>query len=60
MEQGGQALNDALWRSSTPFAEDVDDVLRILAAKSGATRGFVRDTGVVFDALSERRASCRA
>ncbi len=54
VEPAGADLNRAL-AQLTPFAEDVDDVLRILRRQSGATRGLVRDTGVVFGALSERR-----
>ncbi len=58
VEQGGADLNRAL-AQLTPFAEDVDDVLRILRRQDGATRGLVRDTGQVFDALSERRGQLR-
>jgi phospholipid/cholesterol/gamma-HCH transport system substrate-binding protein len=57
--EGGQSLNDALG-SLTPFAQDVDAVLRILDKQDVATRGLVRDTGDVFDALSERRGQLRA
>src|SRR5918995_6293796 len=38
-----------------PFASDLDRLLRILDSQRIATRGFVRDTGEVFEALSERR-----
>ncbi len=38
-----------------PFASELDRVLRILDSERIATRGFVRDTGDVFTALSERR-----
>jgi phospholipid/cholesterol/gamma-HCH transport system substrate-binding protein len=38
-----------------PFASDLDRLLRILDTQRIATRGFVRDTGEVFHALSERR-----
>src|SRR5918996_4220263 len=38
-----------------PFASDLDRLLRILDSQRVATRGFVRDTGEVFEALSERR-----
>jgi phospholipid/cholesterol/gamma-HCH transport system substrate-binding protein len=55
----GRALNDALGQL-TPFAQDVDDVLRILHRQDGATRGLVRDTGEVFTALSERRGQLRS
>ena len=54
VEKGGADLNRSL-AALTPFAEDVDDVLRILRRQDGATRGLVRDTGEVFNALSERR-----
>jgi len=56
--EGGQALNDAL-ATLTPFAQDVDAVLRILDRQEEATRGLVRDTGVVFGALTERRGQLR-
>jgi virulence factor Mce-like protein len=48
-----QAINDALGLL-TPFAEETDDVLRVLRGQSDATRRLVRDTGAVFEALSER------
>jgi virulence factor Mce-like protein len=54
----GRALNDALG-NLTPFAEDGEDVIRILERQDGATRGLVRDTGAVFEALSERRGQLR-
>jgi virulence factor Mce-like protein len=38
-----------------PFASDLDRLLRILDSQRVATREFVRDTGEVFTALSERR-----
>jgi phospholipid/cholesterol/gamma-HCH transport system substrate-binding protein len=44
----------------TPFAEETDDVLRVLRAQSAATRGLIRDTGVVFSALTERKGQLRA
>jgi phospholipid/cholesterol/gamma-HCH transport system substrate-binding protein len=43
----------------TPFAEETDDVLRVLRAQSGATRAFVRDTGAVFEALTTRQGQLR-
>jgi phospholipid/cholesterol/gamma-HCH transport system substrate-binding protein len=55
---GGRALNDALG-NLTPFAENSEDVFRILRRQDGATRGLVRDTGEVFEALSERRGQLR-
>ena len=51
-------LNDAL-ALLTPFAEDTDEVLKVLREQSGATQRFVRDTGYVFDALSERKGQLR-
>jgi phospholipid/cholesterol/gamma-HCH transport system substrate-binding protein len=53
------AISDAL-ALLTPFAENTDDVLKVLRAQSGATRAFVRDTGEVFGALSERKGQLRA
>ena len=43
----------------TPFAEETGDVLRVLATQGDATRRLVRDTGVVFDALTERQGQLR-
>jgi ABC-type transporter Mla subunit MlaD len=43
----------------TPFAEETDDVLEVLRQQSGATRRFIRDTGVVFDSLTARRGQLR-
>jgi virulence factor Mce-like protein len=54
-----QAVSNAL-ALLTPFAENTDDVLKVLRAQSGATRAFVRDTGEVFTALSERKGQLRA
>ena len=51
-------LNDAL-ALLTPFAEDTDEVLKVLRQQSDATQRFVRDTGYVFDALSERKGQLR-
>ncbi|HEX6582117.1 MAG TPA: MlaD family protein, partial [Thermoleophilaceae bacterium] len=51
-------LNDAL-ALLTPFAEDTDEVLKVLRGQSDATQRFVRDTGYVFDALSERKGQLR-
>jgi virulence factor Mce-like protein len=42
-----------------PFAEEANDVLRVLDTQRLATRQLVRDTGEVFDALSERRGQLR-
>ena len=43
----------------TPFAEETDDVLRVLRTQSQATRQLVRDTGEVFAALTERKGQLR-
>jgi hypothetical protein len=43
----------------TPFAEETDDVLRVLRVQSAATRRLVRDTGEVFAALTERKGQLR-
>ena len=49
-----EPLNDALGQL-TPFAEETDDVLEVLRVQSDSTKRFIRDTGVVFDALTERQ-----
>ena len=54
----GEAINDALG-NLTPFAENTDDVLRVLRVQSAATRRLVRNTGEVFGALSERKGQLR-
>jgi len=54
----GYDLNAALGNLD-PFAEETNDVLRILDSQRLATRQFVRDTGEVFDALSERQGQLR-
>jgi phospholipid/cholesterol/gamma-HCH transport system substrate-binding protein len=51
-------MNDAL-ALLTPFAEDTDQVLKVLRGQSDATQRLVRDTGYVFDALSERKGQLR-
>jgi phospholipid/cholesterol/gamma-HCH transport system substrate-binding protein len=53
-----QAINDAL-ANLTPFAENTDDVLKVLRVQSKETQAFIRDTGVVFGALSERKNQLR-
>ena len=53
-----EPLNDALGQL-TPFAEETDDVLEVLRVQSGSTKRFIRDTGVVFDALTERNGQLR-
>jgi phospholipid/cholesterol/gamma-HCH transport system substrate-binding protein len=58
VEGQAQEINDAL-ALLTPFAEETDDVLKVLRVQGGATRRLVRDTGVVFEALTERRGQLR-
>ena len=55
----GEAINDAIG-NLTPFAENTDDVLKVLRVQSGATRRLIRNTGVVFGALSERQGQLRS
>ena len=43
----------------TPFAQETDEVLRVLRAQGTATRGLIRDTGEVFAALTERKGQLR-
>ena len=43
----------------TPFAEDTDDILRVLRVQGTATRTLIRDTGEVFGALTERKGQLR-
>ncbi len=42
-----------------PFADELDRVLRVLDTQRIQTRNFVRDTGEVFDAFSERQGQLR-
>jgi len=50
----GRDVNDAI--GNTPaFAQDTDELLRILNSQEGAVRQLVSNTGAVFNALSERR-----
>jgi phospholipid/cholesterol/gamma-HCH transport system substrate-binding protein len=65
LDQQGQAvlgraeeINDALGHL-TPFAEETGDVLRVLRVQGDATRRLIRDTGVVFEALTEREGQFR-
>ncbi len=57
-QNNAEPLNDAL-ALLTPFAEDTDEVLKVLRQQSDATQRFVRDTGYVFDALTERKGQLR-
>ena len=58
VDKRGEALNDALGNLQ-PFADDAEDVLAILDRQEAATRGLVRDTGAVFEALTEREGQLR-
>ena len=49
----GQDLNDAIGNLA-PFAQDTTKLLEILNSQKAAVRQVVRNTGEVFDALSER------
>jgi phospholipid/cholesterol/gamma-HCH transport system substrate-binding protein len=42
-----------------PFAEDANRVLRVLDTQENAVKALVNNTGVVFEALSERRGQLR-
>jgi phospholipid/cholesterol/gamma-HCH transport system substrate-binding protein len=55
----GQDISDALGNLA-PFAEDTTKLLRILNAQHTDVQGVVRDTGEVFDALSERDGQLRS
>jgi phospholipid/cholesterol/gamma-HCH transport system substrate-binding protein len=48
----GRDLNDAIGNLPA-FAADGSDLLKVLDSQSGAVRALVRNTGVVFNALSE-------
>jgi phospholipid/cholesterol/gamma-HCH transport system substrate-binding protein len=49
----GQDFSDALG-SLDPFATSTTDVLRVLASQQRAVQEGIKNTGVVFDALTER------
>jgi phospholipid/cholesterol/gamma-HCH transport system substrate-binding protein len=49
----GRDVNDALGNLA-PFAEDAAQLVDILNRQEGAVRGLVSNTGVVFEALTER------
>ena len=57
--QGRAAQISAALANLTPFAEDTDDVLRVLRTQGTATRALIRDTGEVFSALTERKGQLR-
>jgi virulence factor Mce-like protein len=54
----GRDLSDALG-NLPEFAADGRDVLEVLDAQEGAVQRLFRNTGVVFDAISESRAALR-
>jgi phospholipid/cholesterol/gamma-HCH transport system substrate-binding protein len=54
----GPDLNDALGNLPA-FAADATDVLEVLDGQEAATQRLVRNTGVVFDALSENQQALR-
>ncbi|MFL5865782.1 MAG: MlaD family protein [Thermoleophilaceae bacterium] len=58
LSRRGEDLNNALAQLE-PFAQDTDEVLKVVRRQSGATRALVRNTGEVFTALSERRGQLR-
>ncbi|MDX6665177.1 MAG: phospholipid/cholesterol/gamma-HCH transport system substrate-binding protein [Solirubrobacteraceae bacterium] len=55
----GRDINDAIGNLA-PFAQDTTRLLEILNSQAGATRQLVRNTGVVFNALSERDHQLRS
>jgi phospholipid/cholesterol/gamma-HCH transport system substrate-binding protein len=55
----GRDISDALGNLA-PFAEDTTTLLKILNAQDANVQGVVRDTGEVFDALSERGTQLRS
>ena len=65
LDQQGQAVQGQAQEINTslalltPFAEETDDVLKVLRVQGDATRRLVRDTGVVFEALTERKGQLR-
>jgi phospholipid/cholesterol/gamma-HCH transport system substrate-binding protein len=54
IQDRGLELNDALGNLA-PFITDASDTLDILATQDQALRGLIRDTGIAFEAMSERR-----
>jgi virulence factor Mce-like protein len=54
----GKEINDTLGNLDD-FAQNVDKVLQILDSQQESTRTLIRDTGVVFDALTERKGQLR-
>jgi phospholipid/cholesterol/gamma-HCH transport system substrate-binding protein len=54
----GQDISNAL-ANLGPFAEDTNDLLKVLASQEGAVQRLVLNTGEVFSALSERQGQLR-
>ena len=57
--RGRAAQISAALANLTPFAENTDDILRVLRSQGAETRTFIRDTGEVFAALTERKGQLR-
>jgi phospholipid/cholesterol/gamma-HCH transport system substrate-binding protein len=57
--QGRAGQISAALANLTPFAEETDDILRVLRVQGAETRGLIRDTGEVFAALTERKGQLR-
>ena len=55
----GADVNAALGELA-PFAQDTNDLLKVLNAQQPTVRRLVSDTGTVFDALSERDGQLRS
>jgi phospholipid/cholesterol/gamma-HCH transport system substrate-binding protein len=55
----GQDISDALGNLA-PFATDTNELLTVLNSQQDAVRRLVRNTGVVFDALTERDGQLRS
>ena len=55
----GQDISDALGNLA-PFATDTNELLTILNSQQDAVRRLIRNTGVVFDALTERDGQLRS
>jgi len=58
LRDNGQNLNDVLGNLPS-FAADGADLLKVLDVQHTALRGLVRDTGTVFDALSQDQGQLR-
>lgn len=54
----GEAIN-SVFTEIPPFVEDANKLVTILASQEGAVRAAVHNTGVVFNALTEREGQFR-